>query len=251
MTTDELTLKRRLKHCLHAVKNKMGLPVNYTSLEAKQFKLRIDPAHLPETRTSGLAQLFAATREEVGRYITEAQQLPLIKQRDEIEQTLDVGSPMSTDDSITLYAAVRLSKPQVAVETGTAAGASAAYILEAMHRNGFGQLHSIDRIQNSKTTGVLIRDELRAKVQLHTGDCLEVLPALLERLGSIDFFLHDSNHEYKHMTAEYRLGHGAISPGGVIASHDILHCNAWRHFLKRHRIARSAAVRNFGVCVVG
>jgi len=74
--------------------------------------------------------------------------------------------------------------------------------------------------------------------------------AYAPRGGEI-FFLHDSNHEYKHMTAEYRFGHGAISPGGVIASHDILHCNAWRHFLKRHRITRSAAVRNFGFCVVG
>jgi hypothetical protein len=30
----------------------------------------------------------------------------------------------------------------------------------------------------------------------------------------------------------------------------VLHSNAWRHFLRRHRITRAVEIRNFGVCIV-
>ena len=51
------------------------------------------------------------------------------------------------------------------------------------------------------------------------------------------------------MMAEYELALRHLKPGGILASHDVLHSNAWRHFLRRHGIERSAEIRNFGVCI--
>ena len=73
---------------------------------------------------------------------------------------------------------------------------------------------------------------------------------LFREIGPIDFFIHDSHHSYDHMTAEYELALQHLRPGGVIASHDVLYCNAWEHFVRKHRISRVQTVRNFGLCVV-
>ena len=73
---------------------------------------------------------------------------------------------------------------------------------------------------------------------------------MFREIGPIDFFIHNSHHSYDHMTAEYELALQHLRPGGVIASHDVLYCNAWEHFVRKHRISRVQAVRNFGLCVV-
>jgi len=43
-----------------------------------------------------------------------------------------------------LYALVRVFQPEVVVETGVGPGGSSAFILNALERNGFGHLYSID-----------------------------------------------------------------------------------------------------------
>lgn len=249
MTVRTSKQKLCLKHRWNSLKDRVGLPVNYTSDEAKQFKLRVDPAQIQEFRIARLAHVFGATHDEVAAYVAEAMQLPFVQRRDEADQNQKVPSPMSTDDSVSLYAVVRLAKPRVAIETGTAAGASATYILEAMCRNGHGQLHSIDMLHDPKTTGMLVPQELRRMVQLHTGNSLKVIPELVKELDTFDFFLHDSNHTYKHMMAEYELAHGLLTGGRVIASHDVLYSNAWHHFINRRHIRCFAEIRNFGVCI--
>lgn len=86
-------------------------------------------------------------------------------------------------------------------------------------------------------------------MRFHLGDSLAILPRLFAEIGPIDLFLHDSHHAYAHMMAEYEIALRHVQPGGVLASHDVLHSNAWRHFLRRHRIERFAEIRNFGVCI--
>ena len=52
------------------------------------------------------------------------------------------------------------------------------------------------------------------------------------------------------MMAEYELALQHLQPGGVISSHDVLYCNAWQHFIRKHGISRAQAVRNLGFCIV-
>jgi hypothetical protein len=39
---------------------------------------------------------------------------------------------------------------------------------------------------------------------LHIEDSKELLEPLLQKLGGIDFFIHDSMHTYEHMMWEFR-----------------------------------------------
>ena len=113
--------------------------------------------------------------------------------------------PMGEFDRKTLYAAVRATKPNIVVETGTAAGASSTFVLAALEKNGRGYMHSIDHSDTSENVGILIPEELRSRNKLHSGDSLALLPSLLPEIGPIDFFIHDSHHSYDHMMAEYEL----------------------------------------------
>ncbi len=227
------------------------MPVTWSDAEAQRVKERMSASDLVAARVGRLARLFDLGETKIASFVHEADQLALAGERDRVERELThVPSPMSTADSVSLYAVVRASQPKIAVETGTAAGASALYILHAMNENRAGELHSIDRVDDPDSIGVLIPAEWRSRVRLHLGDSLAVLPGLLESLAPIDLFLHDSHHEYAHMMAEYELALSHLRSGGILASHDVLHSNAWRHFLRKHGIERSAEIRNFGVCVV-
>lgn len=245
-----ITFKQRLRHAVHHLEDRLGLPVTFTGDEANLVKTRLDPAHILASRIGGISKLFGVEPGDIEHYVAEAREIPIRQQRDYVDGHLThLGSPMSTDDSLTLYAVVRAAKPSIVVETGTAAGASATYILQALEKNGDGELHSVDWAEGQEGIGSLIPEPLRDRVSLHFGDSLRVLPELLGRLGAIDCFLHDSNHVYAHVMREYELARQYMSNGGVIASHDILHANAWKHFTTRHHLP-ALGVRNFGVCIV-
>jgi predicted O-methyltransferase YrrM len=136
------------------------------------------------------------------------------------------------------------------VETGTAAGASATYILTALERNGKGCLYSIDIEQDGKNCGRLIPDYLSPRVHIRTGNSLSVLPELLKEIEAIDFFLHDSLHTYEHMMAEYEMLYRHMKCDGVICSHDVLLTNAWKHFIKRYHLHKWGMVKNLGICII-
>ena len=105
----------------------------------------------------------------------------------------------SLADCITAYAVVRLSKPQIAVETGVHYGGLSAFVLRAMDRNGAGALYSIDKPMPDLPPfgepcgqGCLVPGELHGRWHLINGDSERDLPALLAKLGTIDLFSHDS-----------------------------------------------------------
>src|SRR5687767_12401824 len=110
-----------------------------------------------------------------------------------------------------LYVVVRAAKPRVVVETGVASGVSSAHILRALAANGTGALYSIDlpNVQEHSTlpkgrmSGWIVPDSLRKRRKLYLGDSRELLPELLQDLGNIDMFLHDSDHSYENMTFEF------------------------------------------------
>ena len=77
---------------------------------------------------------------------------------------------------------------------------------------------------------------MRGNWELLDGSTLELLPGLLERLGAIDFFVHDSEHSYECMSFEYEAAIKSLRPGGVLMSHDIYATDAVPDFIDRHQL---------------
>jgi predicted O-methyltransferase YrrM len=132
---------------------------------------------------------------------------------------------MGALDCATLYALTRWHRPAVVVESGGFVGLSAAFILQALADEGLtkARLYSIESSGDCEM-GALIPDQLRpqfvplrAKVEdVVRGDKLP---------GSIDMFLHDSSHRYRHMMWEFQEFWPRLRDGGLLVSHDV-HMNA-------------------------
>jgi len=135
-----------------------------------------------------------------------------------------------------LYLLVRALRPRVVVETGVLYGASSAHILAALEANGTGELYSVDlpRDPSEPAPGYLIPPHLRGRWTLVEGDSRRELPGLLERLGGIDCFHHDSLHTREHMTWEYATALPRMRPGGVLATHDVLAPDGVRGIFRRN-----------------
>lgn len=150
-----------------------------------------------------------------------------------------------------MFALVRDVAPCTLVETGVCNGVSTAVLLAALERNGRGHLHSLDFpeytdtdyppgafwegklgavVPRGKTPGWLVPERLRHRWTLYLGRSQELLPDLLARLGSIDFFFHDSEHSYQCMTFEYQLAWRHLAPGGILLSDDVTWNSAFAEF---------------------
>lgn len=140
------------------------------------------------------------------------------------------------DFGAVLYLIIRLLKPQIVVETGVANGESSAYILGAMETNKQGHLYSIDLppkkgeffddkasylIPPGKKVGWLVSKSLRHRWTLILKSAEEALPQLVQHLGMIDIFLHDSLHTYNHMMFEFSTVWPHLCTRGVLLSDDV------------------------------
>jgi predicted O-methyltransferase YrrM len=157
------------------------------------------------------------------------------------------------EEGLRLYRLLRELRPQFAVETGVCNGVSTAFLLLALEDNGEGELHSIDLpeiageeyeqdrfwdgkggavIPPGKEPGWMVPTELRDRWHLLLGRSQAELPPLLERLGSIDFFMHDSEHSYECMSFEFRAAWDALRDGGVLVADDVNVNAAWDEFVR-------------------
>jgi predicted O-methyltransferase YrrM len=167
-----------------------------------------------------------------------------------------------------LYAVLRKVRPLVAVETGVANGFSTAFSLLALQANGGGHLHSIDLprevgreyepgtfyegegragIPPGSESGWLIPEELKSRWTLVPGKSQDELPPLLGRLGTIDMFMHDSEHSYECMWFEFNAAWPALRAGGVLVSDDVNSTEAFGRFAGQEgrsplRLARGMAL---------
>ena len=202
-----------------------------------------------------LAAMFSCATEQISAYLDECRTDPLIRETrcrlDNLSSQGAVGGSASVFDAETLYLLLRRLRPARVVETGVLYGVFSAYILAALERNGTGHLYSIDLpfTFGVGSQGMVIPESLHRRWSLLVGDAVEKLPGILQRLGNIQLFHHDSNHNYDHMTWEFTTTWPHISPGGVLSSHDVVLNPSFSHFNRRHRaaIAGSFVVRNLGV----
>ena len=132
-----------------------------------------------------------------------------------------------------LYLIIRSLKPDTIVETGVASGESSTFMLQAMEDNKKGKLFSIDLppsvdqskrkiiFPKDKSSGWIIPGNLKDRWELHEGDSGDLLLPLLQKLGTIDGFFHDSLHTYDHMMFEYKTSWDFMRNGGILFSDDV------------------------------
>jgi predicted O-methyltransferase YrrM len=156
---------------------------------------------------------------------------------------------------ILLYLVTRAFRPQAFVETGVHNGMSSAFILLGMEHNGSGRLFSVDlppveqrildqgtnALPKQKSPGWLIPDFLRHRHDLRLGRAEALLPVLLDEIGSIDVFLHDSDHCYSHIMFELGIAWPRVAPGGWLLVDNIEQNAAFDDF------ARGVGARSFVV----
>ena len=140
----------------------------------------------------------------------------------------DPFSPRWAADSLLArccYLVCRLLVPAVVVETGVAYGVSSAFILKALDENGRGVLHSVDlpplRRRYNEFWGIAADEALGSRWTIHRGSSRRVLPELLEGVGNVDLFLHDSLHTRRNMRREFGAVWPRLRARGVILADDV------------------------------
>ena len=145
-----------------------------------------------------------------------------------------VDYSMLENSRLFLYALCRLVKPKIIVETGVAYGLGTSYILQALYENKSGILYSIDSEfrpwESESMIGSAIPDKLKTRWKFVKGSSTEKLKDLLESVGKIDIFLHDSMHTYKNMIFEFESAWPYIKNNGFLLSDDILENNSFLEF---------------------
>ncbi len=108
-------------------------------------------------------------------------------------------------------------------------------------------LYSIDLPSwGGSQSGWLIPDYLRHRWQLITGSSSDTLSPLLERLGKIDIFLHDSDHSYRNMMGEFRAAWAHMETGVVLLAHNIDMSDAFPDFCDSVRGKKTTLLRDTG-----
>lgn len=149
-------------------------------------------------------------------------------------------------ESESLYVMVRLIKPDIVIETGVGAGISSTYILNAMALNGKGLLYSIDLPDETGLSGWAVPNGLKSRWRLYQGSSIDLLPAVLNDTGSIDIFIHDSDHSYEHMMFEFRTIWPYLKNNGTFLAHDVGRNDAFFDFCNEVHIPWTK-VRTFPV----
>ncbi len=153
----------------------------------------------------------------------------MIRRRD----TYGAEGVMGALDCATLYGLTRWLRPAVIVESGGYIGMSSAFILKALadEKLGRAKLCSIELSEDCEQGG-LIPEELRSlggfvPMRGRIEDFLkrDQLPR------SIDMFLHDSSHSYRHMLWEFRQFWPRLRAGGLLVSHDVQMNAAFPEFI--------------------
>ena len=148
------------------------------------------------------------------------------------------------------WALVRHLRPRTVVETGVARGLTTSIVLQALEINGVGDLFSvdlppsIDRHRFTDQTAAAVPDDLKGRWTLVRGSSRRRLPGLLETLGGIDLFIHDSLHSHRNMSFELAEAWRALRPGGFLLADDVHRNSAFVQCAGRVRPARAFCRRS-------
>jgi hypothetical protein len=179
-----------------------------------------------------------------------------------------------TKTSKMYYSLIRKYKPDTVVETGVHNGINTLTILVSLSKNNRGNLYSIDdpaahsfhdsgkyegefdeiiksstpysrsrpsaamsgseNIPNGHDPGWIIPEEYRENWEFLSGKSQELLPGLLNRVGPVEFFFHDSQTTITAMGYELELAWYNLIQNGFICSHHIGWNRAFNTFSANH-----------------
>ena len=161
-------------------------------------------------------------------------------------------------DAQFLYWAVRQTKPKTIVQAGVSNGLSSAFMMLALAKNGpEGRLYAIDipyifnpadpwwtvagqvygvLIPEGKSSGWMVPDIYRDRIEIEAGDAKLLLPGLIDRLDRIDLFFHDSDHTYQQMMFEFEQALRKLAPNGLIIADDVSWNASLRDFADKHDV---------------
>ena len=124
-----------------------------------------------------------------------------------------------------LWIVVRATRPAKIVETGVAQGGTSAVILTALDLNNYGHLYSIDlpelRFIRDGRVGCVVPTNLMGRWTFVRGASHRKLVPLLNKLGTVDVFLHDSLHTDANMRFELETSWQYLREGGIMLSDDV------------------------------
>jgi predicted O-methyltransferase YrrM len=150
--------------------------------------------------------------------------------------------------SAAIWCLVGHLRPERVVETGVAHGLTSRVILQGLERNETGRLWSIDlpAVDSALHTeiGVAVPQDLRSRWSYVSGTSRDRLPPLLDELGQIDLFVHDSLHTGRNTRFELDTAWPTTRPGGVVVVDDIDHSLGFHAFVREAHPAQSMAVRH-------
>lgn len=116
---------------------------------------------------------------------------------------------------------VLLTRPEIVIETGVAAGASTVQILTGLEENGSGRLVSVDVTPD---VGQLVPQSLRSRWELTVLPHERKRQALSQVIGAnrgFQLFVHDSDHSEEWQCFEYELALTHAGPRAMICSDDV------------------------------
>lgn len=127
---------------------------------------------------------------------------------------------METGSARLLYSIIRKMEPDKITETGVANGISSYYILHALLNNGKGRLFSIDISQN---VGLILTQEEKKNWELIvlSKPSKDSFHKAISKIGEMDLFLHDSNHNYRWQSIELNSAYSHIRNKGFLMCDDV------------------------------
>lgn len=186
--------------------------------------------------TSWVARVAGCTLEQAQQAIMEiTQHAPAVSELHEKISRSGRSYYAQFPAPIELFALVRLTSPKNLVESGVSSGVSSAFLLLGMAANHTGTLHSIDfpvmrqaqgrneswSIPSGLSSGWAVPDRLKRKWDLRLGRSEHLLQPLLDEIGHVDFYCHDSPVDEKHFEFELRTVATYLRPGSVVVADNI------------------------------
>jgi len=169
-----------------------------------------------------------------------------------------------------LYDLVRLTAPELCIETGSYAGYSTLCIAQALEDNGRGHLHAFDLLGKNPgyespvlgpceqmfdvVRGHLAQASLPHRVTLHAGDSSSGIRTFFgdangPTAGQVDFALIDGDHRLKGAAKDWAAVDGLLALGALVVLHDTepkgsgwLGPRALMEALNQHSIDRYVAI---------
>ena len=176
-----------------------------------------------QTQVPSVLSSFYAMWDSVARFAQEIRGSEFMAEMIRRRDAYGSEGVMGAVDCATLYALTRWLRPAVVVESGGYVGMSSGFILKALadEKLTTAKLYSIELSEDCEQ-GALIPEQLRSSGEfVPMRGRIEYFLKSGQLPKSIDMFLHDSSHSYRHMLWEFRQFWPRLRDGGLLISHDV------------------------------